>query len=90
MWVVPLVLMFVFGCVIGSTRSRDLYKITGLLIVTIIYGVWQFYAMGDVDFSHPLSPAMVDFFGRVVVFFIMGVGGCAITNALRLTESKSR
>ena len=90
MWLIPLVAIFVIGCFLGRARSPDFYKILALVVITFVYAVWQYYQMGDVDLTRPLSPATADFAGRVVVFFIIGVGGGAITNAIRLSEMKPR
>ena len=90
MFWVPMIAIFAIGCFLGRVKGGEFYKFLALIIITGAYSMWQFHQMGDVDLDYPLSPAMADFFGRIVLFLVIGVGSTAVTSAIRVSETKPR
>lgn len=78
--------MFIIGLLIGRARAPDTFKVVGLLALTALYSA---YLGSDpyFQFKSVFEPAAADFFGRIILFFVIGVGGATITNAIRLKST---
>jgi hypothetical protein len=83
-----LLCIFIVGCLIGRARRPSSFKILGILALTLVFGLYEYYRMGDALLGAPLSPATTDLFSRVLLFCALAFGGAAVTNAARLNIQK--